>query len=230
MKKLTILLILIISQLFSFSQNLDLIVTSEGKYIACKIDSTTSSYIYFQMKHDYNWISTSILLSDIKDHSRSTIDKDLYKFEYGTSFINAKKDTIINAKSLYEIPRNAIYAESAFLNLSVVYERMFPLTKKVGITAKGGMLIGIFFYHSTTNFITESSLLFGGPKHFFEPGCGVQLIPDEAPDLLLRLGYRYQANSGFLFKVSPIFAYIDSKYGFPDGWIVLPTLGFGYTF
>ncbi len=62
--------------------------------------------------------------------------------------------------------------------------------------------------------VAESSVLYGGVKHFLEPGImGAYFFEpsDESGEVVkavtLRIGYRYQAPWGLLFRVAPNFIF-----------------------
>ncbi len=48
-----------------FAQDLDLIVTTKGDSIVCRIDSITETNIYFEMKSQNKWAHTQIGLTDV---------------------------------------------------------------------------------------------------------------------------------------------------------------------
>ena len=75
----------------SFSQDLDLIVTTKGDSIACRIDSITKTHIYFEMKSQNKWAHSHIGLTDVSEYKRSAIDKKKYVFKAGTSIIASQK-------------------------------------------------------------------------------------------------------------------------------------------
>lgn len=121
--------------------------------------------------------------------------------------------------SMFEIRRNAIYNENI---LSFSFERIFPVNDKFGILLKGGFMIW-----DPLMPLIEVGAISGRNKHFFEAGIGA-LIADTSDDeeegfdfVTFRIGYRYQAPKGFLFKASAIYS--------PDNFI-LPLIGLGYSF
>ena len=60
MKKLIITIILLSFQQVLFAQNIDLIVTTMGDSIHCKIEKFSKKYIYYKFKSDDNWINTQL--------------------------------------------------------------------------------------------------------------------------------------------------------------------------
>jgi hypothetical protein len=65
----------------------DLIVTTKGDSIACKIDSIADPSIYFKMKHNNHWVHTNINRDNIIEHKYNAIDKKTVIFKPGTSYI-----------------------------------------------------------------------------------------------------------------------------------------------
>ncbi|MFC2087050.1 hypothetical protein ACFLSA_02675 [Bacteroidota bacterium] len=90
MKKfqLLFLLVLITSLGKLFSQNYDLIVKTNGDFIACHIDSITDTHIYFKMRMNHKWLDMQLTKENIRDYSRNSIDKNKVVFKPGTSFIS----------------------------------------------------------------------------------------------------------------------------------------------
>ena len=84
--------------------------------------------------------------------------------------------------------------------------------------------------------IGESSLLLGKHKNYFEPGIAFQYPfyfdeeSGDSPLIALHVGYRYQAQGGFQFRVYPMFL-IETNPD-EDSMGNLPWLGlsFGYLF
>ena len=180
-----------------YSQDMDLIVTSEADSIACHIDSISNTHIYFRMKSHQRWIHTQIPLSKVLEFKYNVIQKREYVYRPGTSIIDSPY------KSLHNVPKNSVYLGM----LSINYARMFPLGQTAGLTLGGG-LINIDGW----GVVLESSLLFGYSRHFFEPGImgAYFFASDEASDepesgddwsaVTVRAGYRYQGRGGLLFR------------------------------
>ena len=79
--------------------------------------------------------------------------------------------------------------------------------------------------------VVESSVLFGGVKHFLEPGImdAYFFEPTEESDeavkaVTLKIGYRYQAPRGLLFRVAPNFIFST------EDNTVFAALSIGYSF
>ena len=68
MKKIIITLILLSFQQVLFAQNLDLIVTTKGDSIHCKIKKNSKKYIHYKFKSDDNWINTRLEEDLIADY------------------------------------------------------------------------------------------------------------------------------------------------------------------
>ena len=78
MKKLIINLILLSFQQILFAQNLDLIVTTMGDSIHCKIEKISKKYIHYKFKSDDNWINTHLEEDLIADYIINS-NKKLYR-------------------------------------------------------------------------------------------------------------------------------------------------------
>jgi len=204
-----------------FAQDLDLIVTTKGDSIVCRIDSITETHIYFEMKSQNKWAHTQIGLTDVSEYKRSAIEKKKYVFKAGTSIIESPKPA--SPASIRDIQRNSVYVGI----LTVNYSRMIP-GDRVGFTVAGG----ISFFGGL---LAETTILIGSTKHFFEPGfgayCGFEIDYDEGIDYnslmfgaVIRTGYRYQGPGGLLFRVAPLFGVLDGDFG------ILPALSIGYSF
>ena len=204
------------------AQDLDLIVTTKGDSIACRIDSITETHIYFEMKSQNKWAHTQIGLTDVSEYKRSAIDRKKYVFKAGTSIIESPKTA--SPASIRDIQRNSVYVGI----LTVNYSRMIP-GDRVGFTVAGGISF------IAGGLLAETTILIGGTKHFFEPGfgayCGFEIDYDEGIDYnslmfmaAIRTGYRYQGPEGFLFRVAPLFGVSDGDFG------ILPALSIGYSF
>jgi hypothetical protein len=105
MKILLTLGIVLIIQIRTYSQNLDLVVISSGDSIACKIDSVATSVIYFQMRgHQKKWIQTFDLIDSIKAYKYNCIVEGDYSYKPNSSIINGKPiHSIKYLKSKYSI-------------------------------------------------------------------------------------------------------------------------------
>jgi hypothetical protein len=198
-----------------FAQHYDLIVTTEGDSVACRIDSTTENRIYFEMKINSQWIHTQIDRSAVAHIEQNAIPKGQYLYEPGTS--------IIRAVSKGDIRRNSIYAGI----LSINYSRRFG--KEGSITLGGGLI-----WLDAPGIVLESTILIGGTRHFLEPGINGFCLFDEGGIAVFydeqmiggsfRLGYRYQGPKGLLIRAAPQLT-INS-----GGVALLPALSLGYSF
>jgi hypothetical protein len=211
-----------------YSQNLDLIVTSKADSIACHIDSISDTHIFYRMKSHSTWINTQIPLSEVSDYNENTISRKDYVFKPGTTIIDTSIP-VISAASMHHVHKNSVYLGI----LSINYARMVPLSQTLGLTMGGG-LINIDGW----GVVVESSLLFGSFKHFLETGImGAYIFaPNQEPDnpesgsedpvsaVTFRIGYRYQAPGGFLFRVAPNL--IIST----EDIFIFPGLSIGYSF
>lgn len=192
------------------SQNLDLIVTTEGDSIACRIDSVSDSKIMFSMRNKGQWINTGLGLEKVSFYEREVIRKQDYIFQPGSSRI----ETAFQSK----LQKNSIYLGLG----SLCYGRTFP-GYPASFTIAGGLAwpdgLGIYL---------ESTAMFGKYKHYFETGLATAFLPYDSGlgflGVILRCGYRYQGPKGFLFRSAPTLGFIDGEI------IPLPALSLGYSF
>lgn len=210
---------------FSYSQDFDLIVTAKGDSIACRIDSITDAFIYFEMKSQNRWAQTHIRLTDVSEYKHDAIVKKEFIYKTRSSIIESPTPPI--PTSIRDIQRNSVYMGV----LSINYARMFPAGDYVGICLGGGL-----YHFDATGVVGESTLIAGGIRHFFEAGImtvfffGPFLDHDEPEDdhydgvVSIRAGYRYQGREGLLLRIAPNFI-------FPEGgFLVAPGLSIGYSF
>lgn len=206
----TLLFLCLISN--AYSQDYDLIVTNKGDSIACRIDSITDANIYFEMKYNNNWINTNINKEEVIEYKYDAIDRRLFVFRQGTSYIEPIRQ---EPGSFFNLPRNSLYLGILTIN----YSRLFP-QENVGITFAGGLS-----YIDVLGVTAETTLLIGGMKHFFEPGVMVALSPDYG-FLMFRTGYRFQGSQGLLLRVAPMFVFEPSE----GNIYVVPAASLGFSF
>jgi len=198
------------------SQDYDLIVTTKGDSIACRIDSISETHIYFEMKSQNNWAHTQIGLTDVSEYKRNAIDKKQFVFKAGTSIIESPKPA--SPGSIRDIQKNSVYVGI----LSFSYARMIP-GEHVGVNLAGGLSFLGAIFGDGVGFMGEISLLTGGGvKHFFEPGFFIVTDFDDTFPMV-RAGYRYQGPDGFSFRAGILL-------GYDDGLSGLPALSIGYSF
>ena len=207
------------------SQDYDLIVTTKGDSVACRIDSITDTHIHYEMKSHNTWIHTQIPRSEVLEYEQGVINRKEYIYKPGTTIIDSSIPA--TAASMYHVRKNSVYIGM----ISINYARLIPLNQTTGLTLGGG-LINIDGW----GVVVESSVLLGGVRHFFETGImgAYFFTSSEEPDKLksedvvsavtFRIGYRYQAPWGLLFRVAPnlIFSTEDTSL-----WLAL---SIGYSF
>ena len=91
MKRIIFIILFISTQIHSFSQVYDLIITDLNKSIACHIDSISHDKIYFEMMIFNKWVHTSLNKENIRKYKRNVISGDEVIFEEGTSIIQDKE-------------------------------------------------------------------------------------------------------------------------------------------
>jgi len=125
-----------------------------------------------------------------------------------------------------KIKKNSINVEiSGNAPYSISYERLVPLTINTGL----GLRIGCFYWGFLDDEYAiplELNSIFG-KTHCLELGTGVTLgfFSDTGKTTFIsfRAGYRYRADSGFLFRIAPMILYKD------DEWKPRAGLSVGYS-
>jgi hypothetical protein len=207
--------VLIIVATNTGAQDFDLIVTIKGDSIACRIDSITETYVYYEMKSQYHWTHTRIGLEEVSHYEQNVIKKGQYLYEPGT--------TIIKSEYTDTLPKNAFYIGI----MTLTYARTFT-GNLVKLTLAGGVA-----HIDAIGVLMESTLLIGGPSHFFEPGIMAwHIFPSNSSSegdgstsgISIRIGYRFQSREGFLFRAAPMIGIVEG------GLVLLPALSIGYSF
>jgi hypothetical protein len=105
MKILLTLVIILIIQIRTYSQNLDLVVTSSGDSIACKIDSVAKAVIYFKIRgYGGKWVQTFDAIELTKEFKYDCIVERDYVYKNNSSIITGKaKMNIKYLKGKYSI-------------------------------------------------------------------------------------------------------------------------------
>lgn len=123
--------LLMLIQISSFSQKLDLIVTTEGDSVACKIDSISNSIIYFKIKTygSTKWRQTMYDTQKIVQFKYDCINSSDYYYKNGTSIIIGN----VQPNNLYpkKFP-NKLKLETASQDELNFYLRRAQKTKKTG--------------------------------------------------------------------------------------------------
>jgi hypothetical protein len=202
MKKILYIFILLLFYYPVYSQNYDLIVTTTGDSIACRIDSITDTEIYFEMKVNNNWFHTYTNKNDITEYKRNEIDKKSVVFKTGTSYI----------KSTIEYYENTIYATVGFALMygaaNVNYERMIWKSQDQFVQALW-LRVGVGAYvawgDEGINYVVTLNALTGKRNAHLEFGLGVTSFGgDDFPSIFPAgaLGYRFQKPKGhFIFRI-----------------------------
>lgn len=216
--KVSLITLFLILCYISNAQKLDLIVTSDGTSIACRIDSITKTEIYFQMKsHGGNWAQTKDKLDNIIIYKYDFIDRRNYTFKAGTSIIARDAN-----QNLHSFNRNAVYISAGTLGLyfsaSGFYERIISREESNTLNAKAFTRLGIGRYISWgdqgTFILPHFGVLTGANNSHIEVAAGIYITrrdSDISLDLPLSgvIAYRYQKPGGiFIGRVG---------IGFPEG-------------
>jgi len=105
MKIYLTLSIIVLIQIRAYSQNLDLVVTTSGDSITCKIDSVARSAIYFQIRgYGRKWVQTFEAIELTKEFKYDCIVESDYNYKPNSSIITCKaKKSIKYLKTKYPI-------------------------------------------------------------------------------------------------------------------------------
>ena len=157
----------------------DLIVTTEGDSIACRIDSITDTKIYFEIKVNDHWIHTNNTLKKVSDYKYDAINKSLVIFKSGTSYIKElRKPTYYSDRSTYA--NRYMFAPSAFgikkeVNSYTTYAFLLQ-DFQFGISERFSMGVGttiffipIYFMPTYTYQINDKSAFAIGDLLMFSP-------------------------------------------------------------
>jgi hypothetical protein len=221
MKKLFYILILISLLNNSYGQFYDLIVTTESDSIACRIDSITNTHIYFEMKNQGRWIHTLSDKTNLVEYKLNTIDKRLYVFKEGTSYIKTNKLQVSTENkpgisAFIELGGKGYYSANIDFRIKNNHRLSIGLTEldydyydesKGHGTETSHLSPGIMYYY-----------LMGKGPSYFELGTGISTSPrlnvnykytepfeggeytDHPLSLHGSLVYRYQKQNGLLFR------------------------------
>ena len=142
MKRLPLILVAMISLSAARAQVYDLIVTDKGDSIACRIDRIEDPAIYFEMRYNNRWITTSVPLEEVITYEYGAVARRDIVFREGTSYIAYRISPQDRSTSVYGIQKNSVYLEYELLTISLSYERMFPVGRRTGLVLAGGISPG----------------------------------------------------------------------------------------
>jgi len=103
MKKTILILPFIFFLVVSYSQDFDLIITTEGDTIICRTDSITDSYYYIDMLVLDKWIPTQLGKITISDYQPKVINKEVVDVKLGKAKIKFYKAWIIPTNPTFEV-------------------------------------------------------------------------------------------------------------------------------
>ncbi len=211
MYKTFIFLFFILTVNFISAQNKDLIVTIDGDSLACKILDVNENEISLIMKYDNRDVETTISRDKITTYKYDVIQKDMYRYKSGTSYITSIKKN--PGYSMYTNKKNSFYFQFVSFEFpSINYERIIPFADKAGITLGFG---GILKQGERPFSRVNCGLIFGGPNHFVQP----ELSLVGFYSIIGLVNYKYQSNNGIYLKG-----------GIAIGALLAPTIGVGYSF
>ncbi len=198
----------------AFSQDYDLIITTEGDSIACHIDSITDTHIFYEMKFDYNWTHTRMDVNKVSEFKESVLDKNAIHFKPGTSILLPSDQVPSGPNSMREIPKNSLILANDFLfSITISYERLIPVHDRIGFMLRGGTGITLESGEELV-FMGQVSTLLGKRRHFLETGVGYYQTLNYSPSYFPLIGYRYMGFKGLSVK-----AFIDLLYFTEESWV-----------
>ncbi len=216
MKKNLFLIVFLIGIGNAFSQDYDLIITTEGDSIACHIDSITDTHIYFEMKANYYWTHTRMDINKVSEFKESVLDKNAIDFKPGTSILLPSDQVPPGPASMREIPKNSLILANDFLfSITISYERLIPVHDRIGFMLRGGTgITGESDDPIPLVFMGQVSTLFGKSRHFLETGVGYYQTLYHNPSFFPLIGYRYMGFKGLSVK-----AFIELLYFTEESWV-----------
>ena len=110
------------------------------------------------------------------------------------------KKPVLLENTVFYVRKNSIYLEWEYIFISLNYDRIIPLSNKLGLSLRLGVMGSKIL--NKIRILGESTLLIGGLKHFFDPGIGIMY--NERFLKFIRIGYRFQGSNGILFRFAPI--------------------------
>ncbi|MDX2444377.1 MAG: hypothetical protein QNK30_11315 [Bacteroidales bacterium] len=108
MKKTILILHFIFFLVVTYSQDFDLIITTEGDSIICKTDSITDSYYFIEMLVLDKWIPAQLGKITISDYQPKVINKEVVDVKLGKAKIKIYKAWIIPNNPTFEV-RGILY-------------------------------------------------------------------------------------------------------------------------
>ena len=102
MKAASIVAILFFFTVYSYSQNLDLVISTQGDTIVCKIDSITESLLYYHIVQKTGGVQYGMPLNMLQSYSYNTISDEQYTYKNGiATFSSFDKESYKYLKSKY---------------------------------------------------------------------------------------------------------------------------------
>lgn len=137
---ISLLFLCIISN--AYSQDYDLVVTTTGDSIACRIDSITDAAIYMKIIQTNKWVNTSIMRDGTSEYKYDAIDKKAAIFRPGTSYIMLYGNNayLMKAEKLRRSGKILTIAGASILGITIISEIVYH--EHWGLGAIGVGLIG----------------------------------------------------------------------------------------
>lgn len=148
MKKLIGIGLFLSLQFFCCAKSLDLIVTTDGDSVACKILEVNDSEIVFMMKAlGHKNVKTVLSREKIAEYKYDVIKEDLYYFKPGTSYIIGKAYPITSKTYSLEYLQSAPGEESGYyLYKAEKLQETGKILNIVGASALGASILSIIAF------------------------------------------------------------------------------------
>ena len=218
MKKSILLSVFLLIFSYFYAQDYDLIVTTKGDSLACHIDSITDSHIYFEMRHNYNWIHTMFKKDQVDKYERNVIDKKTTFFKQGTSYIDTSSKLVakgyqhahrlIFAPTSYSLKQGEAYYSSHY---AMIHSLQYGFTDNISLDFGTTIMAFPFYAMLNASFPVSDNIAFTvGNLVLFdiwvEPGLlgnltyGLVTIGKEEKNFNIGGGYLYFPDEGFTQK------------------------------
>ena len=103
MKKTILILSFIFFQFVSYSQDYDLIITTEGDSIICRTDSITDSYYFIEMLILDKWVPSQLSKITVIDYQPELINKELVDLKQSKAKIKIYKAWVRLNNSAFDV-------------------------------------------------------------------------------------------------------------------------------
>lgn len=147
----------------------------------------------------------------IQIYSQYSVSNSQLVASYGDTLELSDKS---KTPTLFDVRKNSVCIDFLIYFPALGYSRIFPLRENIGIVASANMTPYFEYVYEFSG-----GVLIGKKNKFFEPQAVYWL---RANNFMIKLGYRFQGDKGFVFKLAPAWSFSNN--------MIAWTLGFGYSF